>query len=147
MTQLSEHFSLAELTVTNTGLDNTPDAEEEARLSTLAVFMEKVRTILGNHPITVNSAFRSEAVNEAAGGVFDSAHRLAYACDFTCPAFGSPLMIAERLDTAQKNGAIDFDQLIYEVTWVHISRDPQLREERLTHPTAGGYIVGIQDVS
>jgi hypothetical protein len=52
-------------------------------------------------------------------------------------------MIAERLDTAQKQGAIDFDQLIYEVTWVHISRDPQLREERLTHPTTGGYLDGI----
>ena len=104
--------------------------------------MEKVRTILGNHPITVNSAFRSEAVNEAVGGVPDSAHRLAYACDFTCPAFGTPLMIAERLDTAQRNGAIDFDQLIYEVTWVHISRDPQLREERLTH-VGDGYVDGI----
>ena len=142
MTQLSEHFSLAEFTVTDTGLDNTPNAEEEARLSTLAEFMEKVRTILGNHPIAVNSAFRSEAVNEAVGGVPDSAHRLAYACDFTCPGFGSPLMIAERLDTAQRNGAIDFDQLIYEVTWVHISRDPQLREERLTH-VGDGYVDGI----
>ena len=142
MTQLSTHFSLEELTVTDTGLDNTPNAEEEARLSTLATFMEKVRTILGNHPITVNSAFRSEAVNEAVGGVPDSAHRLAYACDFTCPGFGSPLMIAERLDAAQRNGAIDFDQLIYEVTWVHISRDPQLREERLTH-VGDGYVDGI----
>ena len=142
MTQLSTHFSLEELTVTDTGLDNTPDAEEEARLSTLAAFMEKVRTILGNQPITVNSAFRSEAVNEAVGGVPDSAHRLAYACDFTCPGFGPPLDIAERLDQAQKSGAIDFDQLIYEVTWVHISRDPQLREQRLTH-VGDGYVDGI----
>ena len=142
MTQLSTHFSLEELTVTDTGLDNTPNAEEEARLSTLATFMEKVRTILGNHPITVNSAFRSEAVNEAVGGVPDSAHRLAYACDFTCPGFGPPLDIAERLDAAQRNGAIDFDQLIYEGTWVHISRDPQLREQRLTH-TGDGYTDGI----
>ena len=142
MTQLTDHFSLEELTVTDTGLDNTPNAEEEARLSTLATFMEKVRTILGNHPITVNSAFRSEAVNEAVGGVPDSAHRLAYACDFTCPGFGPPLDIAERLDQAQKSGAIDFDQLIYEVTWVHISRDPQLREQRLTH-VGDGYVDGI----
>ena len=143
MTPLSDHFSLEELTVTNTGLDNTPDAEERARLDTLAIFMEKVRAILGGRPITVNSAFRSEAVNEAVGGVPNSAHRLAYACDFTCSTFGTPLMIAERLDQAEKSGAIAFDQLIYEVAWVHISRDPQLRGERLTHPTSGGYLGGI----
>jgi putative chitinase len=143
MTQLSPHFSLEELTVTDTGLDNTPNAEEEARLSTLADFMEKVRAALGGHPIIVNSAFRSEAVNEAVGGVPDSAHRLAYACDFTCPAFGSPLMIAERLVTAHAQGAIDYDQLIYEQTWVHVSRDPQLREEVLTHTADGGYVDGI----
>lgn len=141
--QLSEHFSLAELTTTDTGLPNDPNQQEMARLVTLAAFMEKVRAILGGHPITVDSAFRSEAVNDAVGGVSDSAHRLAYACDFTCSAFGTPLMIAERLDTAQKQGAIAFDQLIYEVTWVHLSRDPQLREQRLTHPTAGGYLDGI----
>lgn len=143
--QLTEHFSLAELTTTSEPFDNTPNAEEEARLKTLAIFMEKVRAILGGHPITVNSAFRSEAVNEAVGGVSDSAHRLAYACDFTCSAFWSPMMIAERLRTAGEQGAIDFDQLIYEITWVHISRDPQLRGDVLTHPTAGGYLDGIVD--
>lgn len=146
MPQLSDHFSLEELTRTDTGLPNIADPDEIARLKTLAIFMEKVRASLGGHPITVDSAFRSEAVNEAVGGVSDSAHRLAYACDFTCPGFGTPLMIAERLDTAEKQGAIAFDQLIYEVTWVHISRDPQLRGERLTHPSAGGYLDGIQNV-
>lgn len=138
----TDHFTLEELTTTDTGLSNAPDAEELIRLKTLAIFMEKVRAILGGHPITVDSAFRSEAVNDAVGGVSDSAHRLAYACDFTSPAFGTPLMIAERLDTAEKQGAIAFDQLIYEQTWVHISRDPQLRGERLTH-VGDGYVDGI----
>lgn len=142
MTQFTDHFSLAELTTTSEPFDNTPDAAELARLKTLAIFMEKVRAILGGHPITVDSAFRSEAVNDAVGGVSDSAHRLAYACDFTCPMFGNPLMIAERLDQAEKSGAIDFDQLIYEGTWVHISRDPQLRGERLTH-VGDAYVNGI----
>jgi hypothetical protein len=83
------------------------------------------------------------AVNDAVGGVADSAHRLAYACDFTCPGFGSPLMIAERLDTAEKQGAIDFDQLIYEGTWVHISRDPRLSAQRLTLVDGDAYTSGI----
>lgn len=145
MPNLTAHFTLEELTHTDTGLPNVVDPDELKRLQTLAIFMEKVRAILGGHPITVDSAFRSEAVNEAVGGVPDSAHRLAYACDFTCPQFGTPLMIAERLSTAETQGAIEFDQLIYEITWVHISRDPQLRGQRLTHPTAGGYLDGIQD--
>lgn len=143
MSQLSEHFTLEEFTRTDSGLPNIADPEEIDKLRTLAAFMEKVRAALGGHPITVNSAFRSEAVNTFVGGVPDSAHRLALACDFTCPAFGSPLMIAERLDTAAKNGAIAFDQLIQEGTWVHISRDQRLRGERLTLTAAGQYIEGI----
>lgn len=141
--QLTTNFSLAELTTTSEPFLNVPNPEELARLKTLAIFMEKVRAILGGHPITVDSAFRSEAVNNAVGGVADSAHRLAYACDFTCPTFGTPRMIAERLDMAETQGAIEFDQLIYEGTWVHISRDPQLRGQRLTLIGDGAYTSGI----
>ena len=143
-TQLSPHFSLAELTVTGTGLDNTPDAEMESRLSTLAIFLEKVRVILGNNPVLIDSAFRSPAVNAAVGGVSNSAHAIAYAADIRCPGFGSPWEIAKALDEAEDTGKIDFDQLIYEQEWVHISRDPQLRAQRLTHvPADGSYLDGL----
>ncbi len=141
--QLSPHFSLAELTVTDTGLDNTPNAEEVALLTTLAAFLEKIRVILGNNPILVDSAFRSAAVNAAVGGVPDSAHRLAFAADIRCPDFGSPYDVAVAISKAQEAGHIDFDQLIYEVTWVHCSRDPQLREQRLTHNADGSYSDGL----
>jgi zinc D-Ala-D-Ala carboxypeptidase len=147
MTQLTEHFSLEELCTTSTGLDNTPPPAMFSRLKTLAIFGEKVRAILGNNPINIDSAFRSEAVNEAVGGVTDSAHAEAYAMDITCDEFGTPWEIANALSKAQEEGKIDFDQLIYEVTWVHISRDPQLRNERLTHPTAGGYLEGLVDAA
>lgn len=141
-TQLSEHFTYAELTHTSTGLDNTPNEEELELLQTLAVFMEKVRVILGNNPITVDSAFRSAAVNKAVGGVSNSAHRLGYACDFVCPGFGDPYSVCMALSAAQNEGKIAFDQLIQEGTWTHISRDPQLREQRLTK-TTNGYVEGI----
>ncbi len=141
---LTPHFSLDELIVTDTGLDNTPSANEEARLRTLAAFLEKVRVILGNNPITIDSAFRSEAVNAAVGGVPDSAHRLAYAADIVCPGFGTPWEVANALSQAQTEGKLDFDQIIYEQTWTHISRDPQLREQRLTHvPADGSYLDGL----
>jgi hypothetical protein len=141
--QFTEHFSLAELTVTETGIQNIPDAIHVARLELLAIFMEKVRRILGNYPITVDSAFRSPAVNAAVGGVPDSAHEQAYACDFVCPAFGTPYQIALALSEAEKKGLIKFDQLIQEHTWVHISRDQRLRGQRLTLTGPGQYEDGI----
>ena len=143
MSQLSPHFSLAELTTTDTGLDNTPDAHEIEILTTLAAFLEKVRVILGNKPVYVDSAFRSAAVNAAVGGVADSAHRLGFAADIRCPDFGSPYDVAIAISKAQEAGHIDFDQLIYEGSWTHVSRDPQLREQRLTHNGDGSYSYGL----
>jgi hypothetical protein len=139
--QLSEHFSLAELTVTNTGLDNSPDESQEANLIILAAFLEKVRHVLHDQPVTIDSAFRSAAVNAAVGGVPDSAHALGYAADLTCDGYGPPFQVARALSAAADEGEIKFDQLIYEQTWVHISRDPRLRGQRLTHvPANGSYI-------
>ena len=149
-TQLSPHFTLEELTTTNTGLDNTPNAEEKARLQLLATFLEKVRTVLGNKSMSVNSAFRSEAVNNAVGGVPNSAHRLGYACDFVCPSFGTPLDVCKALDAAGTAGTIVFDQLIQEGTWTHISRDQTgngtgaPRMMRLTLIGPGQYASGIK---
>lgn len=139
--KLSEHFSLAELTCTETGLDNSPNETEITTLRTLAEFMEKVRRILGDKPITVTSAFRSGAVNAAVGGVSNSAHRLGYACDFVS-SFGSPYDVCKALEAARKAGKIAFDQLIQEGTWTHISRDPRLRSQCLTK-AGSGFIDGI----
>lgn len=141
--QFTPHFALSELIVTETGLDNIPDFAAVARLRTLAVFLEKVRTMLGGHPILINSAYRSPAVNAAVGGVPTSAHALGYACDFTCPSYGTPYQVAVALDIADQHGRIAFDQLIYEQTWVHVSREPRLRHERLTLTPEGTYVDGI----
>jgi hypothetical protein len=147
--QLSPNFTLEELTTTNTGIPNIANAEETERLRALAAFMEKVRAVLGNRPISVNSAFRSEAVNTAVGGVKNSAHRLGYACDFVCPTFGTPLEVCRALDAAGAAGTIVFDQLIQEGTWTHVSRDPTgggsgaPRKMRLTLIGPGKYASGI----
>jgi len=149
-TQLSPNFTLEELTTTNTGLNNTPNADEIERLKLLAAFMEKVRAVLGNKSISVNSAFRSAAVNNAVGGVPNSAHRLGYACDFVCPSFGTPLDVCRALDAAGTAGTIVFDQLIQEGTWTHISRDQTgngtgaPRKMRLTLIGPGQYASGIK---
>ena len=134
-TQLSPHFTLEELSVTNTGIDNTPTAAQLTVLKATAAKLEEVRTLLGNKPITVNSAFRNKAVNEAVGGVPNSAHALGHAVDFTCAAFGTPYEICKKIAAS----SIKFDQLIHERrAWVHLSFDStRNRRQLLTLPVSG----------
>ncbi len=140
MTQLSTHFSLAELTVTSTGLPNSPNAQQLSRLTATAQAMEAVRKLLG-HPIRVNSGFRSAEVNRKVGGSPTSAHALGYAIDFVCPAFGDAMAICKAIDAS----GIKFDQLIMEKNrWVHISFDPRMRQQVLSW-WGGAYQPGLLD--
>lgn len=118
---LTEHFSLAELTRSSVAdrlkLKNMPTELELASLRRLARTLEAIRALLDHRPIYISSAFRSDAINRAVGGVATSAHRLGLAADFTCPAFGSPLAICQAI----ADGDIEFDQLIHEKgQWVHL---------------------------
>lgn len=142
MTALSPNFSLEEMTQTSTGLPNHPDDAAMDNLRRTAHAMETVRTLLG-YPIIVHSGYRSPAVNMAVRGVSTSAHCRGYAVDFVCPEFGAPNQIAHRI----VNSDIDFDQVIAEGTWVHISFDPQMRREALTAKFDNGkttYSEGIE---
>jgi len=126
--QLSPHFSLAELTASQTaarkGLDNTPDAVVKNNLTITAANLEKVRDLL-KHPIIISSGYRSPAVNRAVGGSATSAHTKGWAVDFICPGFGSPVQVVEKL----KSSDLIFDQIIEEGTWVHISFAPTMRKQ------------------
>jgi zinc D-Ala-D-Ala carboxypeptidase len=121
---LSEHFTLEELTASDTaarfGLDNTPSPSAVQNLHILAEKLEEVRRVLG-HPIIVSSGFRSPAVNRKIGSKDASAHVLGLAADFICPGFGSPLEVAEELAAH----GVKVDQLIHEYgRWVHIGLRP-----------------------
>ena len=133
MTQLSEHFTLEEFTLSQSavraGIDNAPPAEVLAILRETAAGMEAVRALLGL-PISISSGYRSPALNAKVGGADTSAHTLGHACDFNCPAFGSPLQVAQAIAA---NELIGWDQLIHEFgSWVHISFDPRRRLQLLT---------------
>lgn len=140
-TYLSPNFSLEELTQSQTasrrGLDNTPSPVVLQNLADTAGRMEAVRTLLG-HPILVSSGYRSPAVNAAVGGVANSAHVQGWAVDFICPNFGDPLAICETIAASK----IEFDQVIQEGTWVHISFAPAMRRQGLTK-VGDGYEAGI----
>lgn len=118
---LSAHFSLAEMTVsqaaTRLDLDNTPNEVQTDNLRRLCETLEQVRSVLGR-PVTVNSGFRSAAVNRSVGGVDTSEHCDGRAADIICPAYGNPYQVAKAIEAAN----INFNQLILEYgAWVHIS--------------------------
>lgn len=117
---LTDHFTLEELVHSNEGvrrnIDNTPPDELLPNLKRVAETMEQVRTLLGGKPIIVSSGYRGPRLNVVIGGATKSAHMQGLACDFICPAFGTPLEIATLLADA----LTDFDQLIWEGTWVHL---------------------------
>ena len=141
---LSEHFTLDEFTFSQSairhGIDNSPDDNILNNLKYTASNMEKVRSIL-DKPIRVSSGYRSPALNKKVGGSNTSAHTLGYAIDFTV----SGLTCKEVADIIQRSD-IQYDQLIYEGTWVHISFDPKMRRQNLTAHFNNGkvsYTVGI----
>ena len=146
MTKLSEHFTLEELTFSSTAqrkqIDNKPPAEVLENMKRLAAGLEEVRAALGNKPMRINSGYRSPRLNRAVGGARLSAHMAGYAADFVCPDFGSPLKIVKALAAT----GIQFDKLIQEGTWVHISFAPEARRQLLAAhfgPNGTSYTAGV----
>lgn len=131
---LSTHFTYEELTRSSTaerlGIDNSTTDEVAENLIVLANGLESVRRILGlfNQPIIIDSGYRCEELNTALHGAKDSAHMKGLAADFICPFVGDPLEIVNKIADSD----LQFDQLIQEGTWVHISFDPRMRREVLT---------------
>lgn len=119
--QLTEHFSLAEMTrsdyATRHSISNQPtDPDVIENLHVLAQSMERVRHILGK-PIIVTSAYRSPKVNSGVGGSAKSAHLRGLACDFLVPGM-TPREVCQVISSHDE---IAWDQLIYEGDWTHIS--------------------------
>ena len=82
--QLSEHFSLREMTASGTAMqlniDNTPDeAQTECLRNLCQQVLEPLRKRFG--VIRVTSGFRSKRLNNAVGGVICSQHLLGEAAD------------------------------------------------------------------
>jgi hypothetical protein len=118
---LSSHFSLEELTASQTasrnGIDNAPGRSELRNLKTLASVLERVRGALGGKPVLISSGYRCPELNAAVGGSTSSAHMQGLAADFIIPKFGTVLQ------TARAVAAVDipFDQLIFEYgDWIHL---------------------------
>lgn len=148
-TNLSEHFTLREFLYSKKavehGIANLADHETLARGYKTAACMERVRNLLGK-PIDVSSWFRSPEVNTLVGSKPTSQHPFGEAVDFTCPLFGTPLDICRAI--IKNQDIIQFDQLILEHTWVHISfaiRSGKPKGQVLSLLASGGYAPGLTD--
>jgi hypothetical protein len=116
--QLSEHFSLEELTHTDhREFDNTPTDTELANQVRLANFLEEIKTALGGKPVMISSGFRCKALNDAVGSKDSSQHRVGCAADFRVPGMTPD----EVVKTIMASG-LPFDQVIREFDrWTHLS--------------------------
>jgi hypothetical protein len=143
--RLSPHFTLSELTVSETaarkGMNNQPAAgsKELSNLTRLAGVLEQVRALVGR-PIVVTSGYRSKAVNKAIGGSTTSAHMSGLAADINCPG-----LTAKQLCQKINASGVQFDQLILEFdSWCHLglSEGPP-RRQVMTIRKGTGYMQGI----
>jgi zinc D-Ala-D-Ala carboxypeptidase len=131
---LTEHFTLAELTTTShRQFDNTPNDAEMANLQKLAEFLEEVKALLDGKPIMINSAFRSKQVNDSVGSKDTSQHRTGSAADIRVPG-----MTPDAVVRALVASDLPFDQVIREFdAWTHVSIADKPRRQALIIDRAG----------
>ncbi|QBF27687.1 peptidase M15 [Pseudomonas tructae] len=140
---LTEHFTLEELTVSETaarrGIDNQPDPRALDNLRRLCATLEQVRELVGA-PVLISSGFRALALNEAIGGSSGSAHIEGLAADFNVPGL-TPAALARWVADSH----LLFDQLILEYDqWVHLSvASGQQRRQVLTVRNGSGILPGL----
>ena len=131
---LSEHFKLAELTKTNTGIKNVPNEVQVNNLKRLCKWLERLRKKWnnlygeGDDPIVINSGFRSPEVNKAVGGATLSNHLTGCAVDIRCIGIEQAIRYATLLLDISDLNHEDFDELIIERKgysyWIHFAVRP-----------------------
>ena len=130
MIQLSEHFALSELLVSQTAVRLGHPLELPpiviANLRRLCVLaLEPIRVALGR-PIVVSSGWRPDWLNELIGGAKDSAHLTGRAADINAIGM-TPRALArsiQRLELPVDKVILEFD------SWVHV----QVSLDALTEP-------------
>lgn len=120
---VAENFHLSEFLRSDVamrlGIKNEPTPEHLTNIkAVLAPGMQRIRDII-RCPITITSGYRSELLNSSVGGSKLSQHCRGLAADFVAPRYGDPITICRAI--VEHADEIDFDQLIFEGAWVHVS--------------------------
>lgn len=150
MTQLTEHFTVEELTASPTakrlGLSNNPTPEHLENMKYVCEkILEPVRAHFGK-AVKINSSYRAPAVNKAVGGSKTSQHVNGQAVDYEIEGIDNKVVA----DWVADN--LEFDQVILEFYtkgdknsgWVHtsIKKEGGNRKQRLiaSKSKAGGTV-------
>lgn len=147
---LSEHFTLEEMIVSQTairrGIDNTPTSEIQTNLINLcADVLEPLRAEVG--AIKIDSGYRSIATNAAVGGAATSQHCKGQAAD-TIALDMTLKDYYSKVKELVRTGKLNVDQVIFEFnSWVHISyvKDGTNRKEFLIAERQNGHTVYLHD--
>lgn len=132
--RLGRYFTLAELTRTDTGFMNNPNAEQLVNLTRLtALFLDPLREEAG--AIRVTSGFRSDDVNDAVGGARTSYHAMGLAADIISEEYD-----VRNLCDFAKDLDLPFDKMIMEYvrgrSWLHVQIAPIMNLPRFEVYTA-----------
>ena len=137
--RLSDHFTLGELTKTNTKIKNVPNEAQVENLKRLCGWLEQLRrrptpspSLLregSEEPIIINSGYRSPEVNRAVGGVPDSNHLTGCAVDIHVTGLEQLIHYASTLLDISDERQEDFDELLLERSpkgtyWLHFAVRP-----------------------
>ena len=127
--QITKNFTLTELTKSSTalskGIKNIPTNADYENMKALCInVLQPLRERLGK-PITINSCFRCQALNESVGGAKSSQHLCGKAADIEIMGMSNYDLACYIRDN------MDFDQVILEFAnnlhnnpndgWVHVS--------------------------
>lgn len=124
------YFTWDELTRTSTGLANQPDERQQRALIELCTHvLDPLRERL-DRPITINSGFRSPAVNQAVGGSRTSQHLRGEAADIVISGMRPSAVLAV---IRQMGLPIDqaIDERIGAKGWLHVSYGARHRRQFL----------------
>ena len=137
--RLSDHFTLGELTKTNTKIKNVPNEAQLENLKRLCGWLEQLRrrptpspSLLregSEEPIIINSGYRSPEVNRAVGGVATSNHLTGCAVDIHVTGLEQLIHYASTLLDISDERQEDFDELLLERSpkgtyWLHFAVRP-----------------------
>jgi hypothetical protein len=144
--RLTPHFTLAELTVTSTGLPNVPSSAEAEALRELCLrVLEPWRAVVG--PLRVTSGFRSRAVNDELrkrgySASRTSQHLRGEAADVV-PVRGDLVSAWAALVSLVERGLPVDQAIVYQrgpgKGWIHVSHDEVPRRQLLVQDAAGRY--------
>lgn len=114
------NFKISELIYSETAIknniNNMPDVNAlDCMLELIVNCLQPIRDKI-KKPMIITSGYRNKEVNKLVGGASTSQHTKGQAVDFVVKGM-SPYQIYMHI----LNSNIEYDQLILEPTWVHIS--------------------------